>query len=713
MQYGDETGNEGLQIVHSSSMKIPTFRPKYSSLWRAPRDGISNEEASNKEQTCVICAKTKALFDAMQGHISFEPSLPKAPYKDWSLTWAGSIDYAAFRSKEASDDYPVITSLDPQDHTVEGSNTSRTELDFSSTLSPETTAEIISWAQKCVTSYTKCRRILGSNGHDQFEPEAEWFPDRLIKITRTDDAEAGSTEITARVVVKSDPADSPPETKGRNYLSLSHSWGPSPNPSAPLGGRAGTVLTELNLASWRVDLSLDDLPLTFRHAVIVCASLGFQYIWIDSLCILQESVNVEDWKAQSAVMGDVYKFAWLNIAALSTASDYDGFINECRDPGVEFGFRAPFASILGHDHKTRNADGQECILLRGKAKFLWNFCSDIPGSTASNAPLFTRAWLYQERDLARRTLALAKSSVYWACDEDSYGEQPEWGGIEGSGLRRTLHSVRETTASKQSTAGPSWTNEQIWNLLKTFEMRWQSTIISYTLCNLTKHTDKLIAVSSIAQELANTMPKKYLAGLWDVNYFIFASGNKQIALADVLAADVALETDYSFAFVKAGWLRIRERLNRVKATKTTAPSWNTSEKSTSLTDEVTGQDLWFTGDTVEAYELIKSRKGVERLVWIPLLASLDSTVSCQCLYLIEVKASDQIGDDGKFVKPGEKVYRRVGSGNFGRVTSKLRQDKLLLELGTYPDIPEQDGQGQVLANGFKRREDGFQELVLV
>ncbi|ESZ99200.1 hypothetical protein SBOR_0407 [Sclerotinia borealis F-4128] len=96
---------------------------------------------------------------------------------------------------------------------------------------------------------------------------------------------------------------------------------------------------------------------------------------------------------------------------MSTASDYDGLINGSRDPRIEFGFRVPFVYILGLDHRTQNADGQQCVLLQGKAKTLWNFCGDIPGSTA------------------RRTLAFAKSSVYWACDEDTHGEQPEWGGI--------------------------------------------------------------------------------------------------------------------------------------------------------------------------------------------------------------------------------------------------------------------------------------------
>lgn len=253
------------------------------------------------------------------------------------------------------------------------------------------------------------------------------------------------------------------------------------------------------------------------------------------------------------------------------------------------------------------------------------------------------------------------------------------------------------------------------------------------------------------------MPYRYLAGLWDTNileqltwiningrttsprkrvrdtdyvapswswasveaavqsYSIFPSVNTQIALADVLASDVVLETDYAFGFVKAGWVRMRGRLNRVKATNIPFSSWGSSDKSTSLTDESTGCDMWFSGDTVEAYELIKSRKGLERLVWIPMLAFFDSTVSCQSLYLIEVHVPDQVGDDGKFVRPGEKVYRRIGSGNFGRVTTKLREDKLLLDLGSYAEIPAEAGQreGQVIAKGFKRKEDEFQEFVLI
>ncbi|KAF2103062.1 hypothetical protein NA57DRAFT_32577 [Rhizodiscina lignyota] len=468
-------------------------------------------------------------------------------------------------------------------------------------------------------------------------------------------------------------------------------------------------------------------------------------------------------------MGDVYKFAWLNVAALSTASDYEGFINDTRDRRVEFGFRAPFASILGRDQEEKNSNGQECVLLRGTAKLLWKFSADIPGSNARNAPLFKRAWVYQERSLARRTLAFTKNSVYWACDECSWGERPDWGvgGLESEGLRGTLHSVLDTLATLKArnardAAGQGQriiTPEQGRELIQGFDLRWYLSVTSYTLCKLTKHTDKLIAISSVARELANSrlIGKRYLAGLWDVNLtfqmawitvegkttppkkrvaddeyvapswswasveapvqprFIFNSRNDMIALADVRAAEVSLETDYVYGSVKAGWLRVYGRLNRIKAAGWKGHnSWDKTTKSAYLTDEATGETLWFCSDTVEGYQLVQSGKGIDKLVWMPLTLRFGSNMlACTCLCLIEAGEQEGIGTGDGFVKQDEKVYRRLGTGDFGRLPSMLRQDKLLVGLGAYPDIQVKDGQGQELAQGFRRNEEELEEFVLI
>jgi hypothetical protein len=337
-------------------------------------------------------------------------------------------------------------------------------------------------------------------------PQSEaWFPDRLIRIARS---EKGA--ITARLVLKSNSADFPStNTAPITYLSLSHCWGPSPNPSLPLGGRADSVLTESTLSTWQASLPLSSLPLAFQHAITVCAWLEFEYIWIDSLCIMQDSL--QDWEAQSAVMGDVYKFAFLNIAALSMLSDFEGFISS-RDARVTFGFRASFSTILNRGLDEKNS--KECILLCGKARLLWDFANDTPGVNGFSAPLFTRAWVYQERSLARRILAFDKSRVYWACDEASHCEHPDWGIFHSQGLRGLLHSVLGGARSQ-----PGCNTEVARSQIEAFDIHWNSTLTSYTACKLTKHADKLMAISSVVRELVNTqvLKKRYLAGLWDVN----------------------------------------------------------------------------------------------------------------------------------------------------------------------------------------------------
>ncbi len=360
-----------------------------------------------------------------------------------------------------------------------------------------------SWMRECNDTHTKCHQLFGNDGPGR--PVAAWFPDRLIRITRTE--ESGMVDISTRIVLKSDPADFPPAKAqaGVNYLSFSHCWGPPPNPSAPMGGRGGSVLTDTNLATWREMLPVDDLPPAFQHAVKICACLGFDHIWIDSLCILQDSAK--DWEVQSAAMADVYKFAWLNIAALSTASDFEGFINDARDPRVVFGFRAPFASILGRSEGATSSRGRACVLLQGEAMLLWRYQSDLPGASSWSAPLFERAWVYQERSLARRMLAFTTHGVFFDCDEGGHGEHPDWpGGSSASrDARRLQQSILDMAAALQADTAvgnpPSTAHrrEQAIDLMRRFDSTWTSSVTAYTSCQLTKSTDRLIAISAVAR----------------------------------------------------------------------------------------------------------------------------------------------------------------------------------------------------------------------
>ena len=88
------------------------------------------------------------------------------------------------------------------------------------------------------------------------------------------------------------------------YATLSHRWG---------SGRF-LCLTGSNLGSLRTGMLLSVLSPTFQHAVAVTKQLGIRYLWIDSLCIVQDSK--EDWRSESARMSSVYNHSTLTIAVL-------------------------------------------------------------------------------------------------------------------------------------------------------------------------------------------------------------------------------------------------------------------------------------------------------------------------------------------------------------------------------------------------------------
>jgi hypothetical protein len=67
--------------------------------------------------------------------------------------------------------------------------------------------------------------------------------------------------------------------------------------------------TKVTLASWQHSIPWDRLSKTFRDAILVTRELGLQYLWIDSLCIIQDDAN--DWAIESAKMANVYGDAHL------------------------------------------------------------------------------------------------------------------------------------------------------------------------------------------------------------------------------------------------------------------------------------------------------------------------------------------------------------------------------------------------------------------
>lgn len=169
------------------------------------------------------------------------------------------------------------------------------------------------------------------------------------------------------------------ETATGQYIALSHCWGTGP--------RFRTLKQNIN--EFKKHIDFESLPKSFQDAIKVTRALGTRYLWIDSLCIIQD--DLEDWELEAARMEQVFSSATCTIAASSAVSSAVGFLVNREE--------RPFVTI-----KTP---------LNGTAficKSIDNFYLDV-----EEAVLNKRGWVLQERALSRRTIHFTSSQVYWEC----------------------------------------------------------------------------------------------------------------------------------------------------------------------------------------------------------------------------------------------------------------------------------------------------------
>jgi hypothetical protein len=250
------------------------------------------------------------------------------------------------------------------------------------------------------------------------------------------------------------------------YLALSHCWGATPitPPTRLLSDRYERA---------RGGVPIYALPKTYRDAISVVKWFDAEYIWIDSLCIIQDSE--EDWLKESVTMRDVYRNSLCTIAATAATNSSEGCFFR-RD--LDFTRWAPMR--VGWNSV---AEGEyHCVYPN-----LWN-------DNVSDAPLNKRAWVLQERWLSPRVLHFARDQIYWECQELSACERYP------SGVSAEVLHLLEDQQLKRSTAPKVST--------------WMKLVEDYSHRFLTHNSDKLVALSGIAIELRQQTRQEYVCGLW-------------------------------------------------------------------------------------------------------------------------------------------------------------------------------------------------------
>jgi hypothetical protein len=348
--------------------------------------------------------------------------------------------------------------------------------------SEKTLKLIKKWIKACVDGHENCQ-IGYTREEIQFAGEADDEGARL-KAKYTE----GKSELPTRVIDVEAFEDGVRlvETKsvgGRGcYIALSHVWGKSQH----LTTETATYKDRLT------SILLSTLPKTFKDAVVITRRLGVRYLWIDSLCVIQDSVS--DWMQESARMASVYMNAYVTISATS-ASDGDGgcFIPRQTPPSsVSLSYVSPSSDI---------PDGS------------WTIHNRTPGwdRNVRRSVLASRAWTLQEKYLARRTLHFATDQVSFECKT----------GLEFE-TQRPGQKITSATVPFQFLywilVGFRGKQAALDLILPAMVMRtWARVVEDYTTRKLTFEKDKLAALDGLAQHVASLTLDQYCFGLWKAN----------------------------------------------------------------------------------------------------------------------------------------------------------------------------------------------------
>ena len=227
------------------------------------------------------------------------------------------------------------------------------------------------------------------------------------------------------------------------YIALSYCWGFTPKD-------AHWLLTESRIARFADSISLDDLPMTLHDAIIWTRQLGLHYVWIDSMCIIQDSRD--DWQREAANMSSIYGSSTMTLVAAST-SVYGGMTDR-QNP-----LRNCVASLA-----LEEAYSQQIVYILGNGQ---------PPSQPPPAPTDFRGWCYQEDLLSSRLVKSTQSQIEWLCLADARNPR-------GSGARRLgLRSLSSVPVDK-------------------WYINWYQFVEHYTNKRLSYPTDRLIALHGIA-----------------------------------------------------------------------------------------------------------------------------------------------------------------------------------------------------------------------
>lgn len=330
--------------------------------------------------------------------------------------------------------------------------------------SPECMSLAKLWISNCLESHPECQQMASNI-----------LPDRVIHVGRGVDprlVENYSGELTGK------------------YAALSYCW----------GGHVAMQLKKDNIEIFKQNMGFDDMPKTLQDATTVCVALDIEYVWIDALCIIQDSA--EDWAVQGSKMAQIYSNCVITIAADIAANTRAGFLQKRSDSlrSSVVRVRSDQAQKTGED----SAQNIEVFIRRDKElTYAGGFAHHFFLQPERDEPeehdelqshLSNRGWCFQESILPSRTLHFAQDEMSWTCRTDSFCEcscgsiAPKKRSFSEQGLVIDRAKLKED---------------------------WSNVTSEYARRSFTFWSDRLAAMAGLAAHVNSQYPHiVYLAGLW-------------------------------------------------------------------------------------------------------------------------------------------------------------------------------------------------------
>ena len=319
------------------------------------------------------------------------------------------------------------------------------------------------WLSECSSHHTRCKHTTSVK---------DYYPTRLIDVRK----KTWGREL--RLYTTSDGSIREP------YMTLSHCW----------GNAQFLRLTSSTHDRLQQGFAFAELPPTFQDAIMVTRALGVNFLWIDALCIIQDSLV--DWQHEATTMSQVYSSSMCNISALDAHDTTGGLFFDRETPNI------PYCTFTA--------------CLKFKRKRVYGCApADIWSDSVHHAPLTRRAWVLQERLLSPRVLHFGKKQLLWECNQLRACEfYPK--GMPAMDCTLFDVSITDRFLKESVTTILHGVSN---NALTSSQMHgaWNDIVQHYTKCNLTISKDKLVAISGVVKRLQPLFKSDYLAGLWRDN----------------------------------------------------------------------------------------------------------------------------------------------------------------------------------------------------